>query len=163
MRYYGNVMTTIWRLSVTMETLWHQPNGDYALLDFYIFNSTVVDWTCFFSFFFVHGVVNKQNHRYWSDTNPNWRHDCKEMGGVKVMVWCGIWGTRIIGPYFIHAPWPVRDIVLCSKRMCSLICWIRTVTSRPFSNKMALHPKVSEMKTHTHAYYNFLIKKIVID
>ena len=52
--------------------------------------------------FFVHGEVNKQNHRYWSDTNPNWRHDCKGMEGVKMMVWCGIWGTRIIGPYFIH-------------------------------------------------------------
>jgi hypothetical protein len=24
------------------------------------------------------------------------------MGGEKVMVWCGIWGTRIIGLYFIH-------------------------------------------------------------
>ena len=73
MRYYGNVITTtIWRLYVTMETLWHQQNGGYALLwkrcgnnkttnmaatryygnvmtdVFYIFNSTVVDWTCFF-------------------------------------------------------------------------------------------------------------------
>jgi len=37
MRYYGNVMTTTkWRLYVTMETL------------FYIFNSTVVDWTFLF-------------------------------------------------------------------------------------------------------------------
>jgi hypothetical protein len=53
--------------------------------------------------FFVNGEVNKQNHRYWSDTNPNWRHDCKGMGEVKVMVWCGIWGTHIIGPYFIHS------------------------------------------------------------
>ena len=36
MCYYGNVMTTTrWWLCVTMETL------------FYIFNSTVIDWTCF--------------------------------------------------------------------------------------------------------------------
>jgi len=35
MCYYGNVMTTTrWRICVTMETL------------FYIFNSTVIDWTC---------------------------------------------------------------------------------------------------------------------
>ena len=68
MRYYGNVMTTTrWRLYVTMETLWQQQDGGYALLwkrypniqmstfavedvytelvidVFYIFNSTVID------------------------------------------------------------------------------------------------------------------------
>jgi len=33
MRYYGNVMTTTrWRLYVTMETLWQQQDGGYALL-----------------------------------------------------------------------------------------------------------------------------------
>jgi len=43
MRYYGNVMTTTrWQLYVTMETLWQQQDGGYALL-FYIFNNTVVD------------------------------------------------------------------------------------------------------------------------
>ena len=47
---HRNIITTRWRLCVTMETLWHQPNGGYALLDFYIFNSTVVDWTCCFFF-----------------------------------------------------------------------------------------------------------------
>ena len=29
-----------------MATLWQQQDGGYALL-FYIFNSTVIDWTCF--------------------------------------------------------------------------------------------------------------------
>ena len=48
-RCYGNVMTTtIWRLYVTMETLCQQQDGGYAL--FYIFNSTVIDWTCFYYF-----------------------------------------------------------------------------------------------------------------
>ena len=39
MRYYGNILTTtIWRLHCTV-----------AIADvFYIFNSTVVDWTCIF-------------------------------------------------------------------------------------------------------------------
>ena len=33
MRYHGNVMTTTrWRLYVTMETLWQQQDGGYALL-----------------------------------------------------------------------------------------------------------------------------------
>jgi len=34
-----------WRICVTMATLWQQQDGGYALL-FYIFNSTVIDWTC---------------------------------------------------------------------------------------------------------------------
>ena len=71
MCYYGNVMTTIrWRICVTMEMLWQQKNwqtssvNDCTVEDveyiynkfslyaelvidvFYIFNSTVVDWTC---------------------------------------------------------------------------------------------------------------------
>jgi len=47
MRYCGNVMTTTrWWLYVTMETLWQQQDGGYALI-FYIFNSTVIDWTCY--------------------------------------------------------------------------------------------------------------------
>jgi len=32
MRYYGNVMTTRWLLYVTMETLWQEQDGGYALL-----------------------------------------------------------------------------------------------------------------------------------
>ena len=35
---------TRWRICVTMVTLWQQQDGGYML--FYIFNSTVVDWTC---------------------------------------------------------------------------------------------------------------------
>ena len=42
-RYRAN---TRWRICVTMATLWKQQDGGYML--FYIFNSTVVDWTCFF-------------------------------------------------------------------------------------------------------------------
>ena len=38
---------TRWRICVTMATLWQQQDGGYALL-FYIFNSTVIDWTCLF-------------------------------------------------------------------------------------------------------------------
>ena len=53
--YYGNVMaTTRWRLCVTMTTLWQQQDGGYALL-FYIFNSTVIDWT--FDVEYIYGFV----------------------------------------------------------------------------------------------------------
>ena len=48
-RYYGNVMTTTrWRLYVTMETL---STTRWRLCVFYIFNSTVIDWTCYMFFF----------------------------------------------------------------------------------------------------------------
>jgi len=69
MCYYGNVMTTTrWWICVTMETLWQQDggyvtmatlwqqDGGYALL-FYIFNSTVIDWT------FVMYLLGKQKER----------------------------------------------------------------------------------------------------
>ena len=83
--YYGNVMTTTrWRLYVTMVTLWQQQDGGYMLLwkrydnkmaaicyygnvmsttrwrlcVFYIFNSTVIDWTCYM---------------FYSNSNRNWK------------------------------------------------------------------------------------------
>jgi len=37
MRYYDNVMTTGWRLYVTMEMLWQQQDGGYA---YHVINST---------------------------------------------------------------------------------------------------------------------------
>uniref|UniRef100_A0AAR2LZP8 Tc1-like transposase DDE domain-containing protein n=1 Tax=Pygocentrus nattereri TaxID=42514 RepID=A0AAR2LZP8_PYGNA len=51
--------------------------------------------------FYVNGEVNWQNVRYQSDKNPHWTADIKVVGDVKVMVWCGICGTRVIGPVFI--------------------------------------------------------------
>uniref|UniRef100_A0AAZ1X2A6 DUF4817 domain-containing protein n=1 Tax=Oreochromis aureus TaxID=47969 RepID=A0AAZ1X2A6_OREAU len=39
--------------------------------------------------FYMNGEVNKQNHRYWSDTNPHWMDPSKTVGTTKVMVWCG--------------------------------------------------------------------------
>uniref|UniRef100_A0AAZ1XUQ9 DUF4817 domain-containing protein n=1 Tax=Oreochromis aureus TaxID=47969 RepID=A0AAZ1XUQ9_OREAU len=51
--------------------------------------------------FYVNGEVNKQNHRYWSDNNPHWMDPPKTVGTTKVLVWCGIWGTTIVGPFFI--------------------------------------------------------------
>ena len=50
---------TRWRICVTMATLWQQQDGGYML--FYIFNSTVVDWTCFF-YFHILTTIHGQNH-----------------------------------------------------------------------------------------------------
>lgn len=52
------------------------------------------------SLFHRKGFVNKQTYRWWSQTNPNWYLDNSEVGGPKVMVWAGILGEDIIGPYF---------------------------------------------------------------
>ena len=38
-------------------------------------------------------IVNKQNMRYWSATNPN-------VLPQKVTVWCGFYAGGVIGPYF---------------------------------------------------------------
>ena len=88
MCYYGNVTTTTrWRLYVTMETLWQQQDGGYALLwkrypniqitstfavedlytelvidVFYIFNSTVIDWTCYFLYMLHKNVINGRDY-----------------------------------------------------------------------------------------------------
>jgi len=48
-----------------METLWQQQDGGYVLLwkrypnIFYIFNSTVVDWTCLSIIFFYWNILLK--------------------------------------------------------------------------------------------------------
>jgi hypothetical protein len=49
--------------------------------------------------FYVSGEVNRQNVRYWSDTNPHWMNSSKMQGTGKVMV-CGIWGNTIVGHVF---------------------------------------------------------------
>ncbi|XP_073493604.1 uncharacterized protein [Phyllobates terribilis] len=52
--------------------------------------------------FFVNGEVKKQNHHYWSDTNAQWIDPSKTVGTQKLMVWCGIWCAKIVGPFFIN-------------------------------------------------------------
>ena len=55
-RHSVTVPHTRWRICVTMATLWQQQDGGYMLL-FYIFNSTVVDWTCLFFFKLVREIA----------------------------------------------------------------------------------------------------------
>ncbi len=50
--------------------------------------------------FYLNGHVNRQSTRFWSGNNPHWSSDIKIQGDPRVMVWCGIWNDRIIGPYF---------------------------------------------------------------
>jgi hypothetical protein len=52
--------------------------------------------------FYGNGEVNRQNTRYWSQHTPHWYTDSKEQGETLLMVWCGIWKDRIIGPFLFN-------------------------------------------------------------
>lgn len=52
--------------------------------------------------FYLNGTVNRQNYRYWSDTNPCWAEDRRTQNNPKVNVWCGIYNSQVIGPVFIE-------------------------------------------------------------
>ena len=49
--------------------------------------------------FWLHGIVNKQNMRYWSDSNPHVLHD-SSLHPDNFTVWCGLCAGGVIGPYF---------------------------------------------------------------
>ncbi|CAI6375452.1 unnamed protein product [Macrosiphum euphorbiae] len=46
------------------------------------------------------GIMNKQNHRYWDDTNPHWSRETNFQTVWGINVWCGLVGEKLIGPYF---------------------------------------------------------------
>lgn len=53
------------------------------------------------STFSLNGEVNRQNCRYWSDTNPHLYRQVHTQRPQKLNVWAGILGDHIIGPFFI--------------------------------------------------------------
>ena len=58
---------------------------------------------CFFdeAHFHLSGTVNKQNFRYWSESNPQELH---QQAGYdpKVTAWCAIFNFGVLGPYFFE-------------------------------------------------------------
>ena len=105
---------TRWRIFVTMATLWQQQDGGYALLwqrydnnkmvavryygnvmIFYIFNSTVIDWTCFFGLMF--------NLKGPQGQNP--RTTC----GSRTTVWEKL-------PYRMNFIWFISLCVMCKDK-----------------------------------------------
>ena len=51
--------------------------------------------------FWLNGFVNKQNMRYWSDSNPHVLHE-SSLHREKISVWCGLWVGGFIVPYFLR-------------------------------------------------------------
>ena len=52
--------------------------------------------------FYLNGKVNTQNYRYWADVNPHWMEGIKALNSPRLMVWCGIWGDVVVGPFFFE-------------------------------------------------------------
>ena len=52
--------------------------------------------------FTLHGVVNRQNCRYWAKENPHWMLEAHTQFPRKLNVWAGIVGNRILGPFFFE-------------------------------------------------------------
>lgn len=51
--------------------------------------------------FFLNGVVNRHNCRYWSDSNPRIYHEVHTQQPQKLNVWAGIFGAHLVGPFFL--------------------------------------------------------------
>lgn len=51
--------------------------------------------------FTLHGLVNKQNFRYWATENPCEIYE-RPLHSPKVTVWCAVSSSKIIGPYFFE-------------------------------------------------------------
>lgn len=51
--------------------------------------------------FYVNGIVNHQNFRYWSPTNPQITQE-RPLHSPRVTVWAAIGSCGVIGPFFIH-------------------------------------------------------------
>ncbi|CAF1581905.1 unnamed protein product [Rotaria sp. Silwood1] len=51
--------------------------------------------------FYLHGLVNKHNIRYWSESNPNVTIETV-MKSPKINVWCAMSKYRLIGPFYFQ-------------------------------------------------------------
>ncbi len=51
--------------------------------------------------FYLNGLVNKHNIRYWSETNPHFTIETV-MKSPKLNVWCAMSKNRLIGPFFFE-------------------------------------------------------------
>lgn len=52
--------------------------------------------------FFLNGLVNRHNCRYWCKENPHVFRESHTQFPEKINVWCGILGNSIVGPFFLE-------------------------------------------------------------
>ncbi|CAI6348722.1 unnamed protein product [Macrosiphum euphorbiae] len=57
------------------------------------------------------GVMNKQNNRFWDDTNPHWSRETNFQTVWGINVWCGLIGGILLGPYFYDGTLSGRRIL----------------------------------------------------
>lgn len=58
------------------------------------------------------GILNRYNSHYYSDVNPHWVHHIDNQHQWKVIVWCGILDSHIVGPHFFNG----NHIYVCCVR-----------------------------------------------
>ena len=46
--------------------------------------------------------MNRHNMHYWANKNPRWMRTVPSQHPWSVNYWCGIFGDRVIGPYFFE-------------------------------------------------------------
>lgn len=68
--------------------------------------------------FDLNGNVNKQNCRFWAETNPNNIHEV-ELHPERVTVWCAVSSKSIIGPFFFEARG--RAVTVNSQRYLAML------------------------------------------
>jgi transposase len=74
-------------------TLMDKINDDPTLLTRILFSDEAT--------LYLDGEFNSQNTRFWSDSNPRYHRQNHSQTAKKVMVWAGILGTEVIGPFFL--------------------------------------------------------------
>jgi hypothetical protein len=87
------------------------------VLKSFIFNGEAI--------FYLNGHVNRQNTRWWSDTNPHWHEEVNTLNDPRVMAWAGVWGDHIIGPYFFEGSVTGASFTKMMETGKSFVCYTR--------------------------------------
>uniref|UniRef100_A0A915DRF2 Transposase n=1 Tax=Ditylenchus dipsaci TaxID=166011 RepID=A0A915DRF2_9BILA len=53
------------------------------------------------SHFHIHGQVNRQNFRYWCETNPHWYREAP-LHSPRITVWAALGRMSVVGPIFME-------------------------------------------------------------
>lgn len=64
------------------------------------------------SIFYLNGNVSDHHNHYWSPENMHIPLEVHHQWNPRVMVWCGIHGTRVIGPFFFDEHVTSKRIIL---------------------------------------------------